>query len=241
MIFRISDKFRKNNHYHIKINYYKRLNVNKRSKKTIIVYCLLLICIILLGSTYASRTIVPDQQGQVDITTRYLSVGLVGEPILFNSTIPISELMPGSSIPYSLQILNDTEDGYDLYGKVTINRFWVNSELNNTSIELYTLSGDNYVPIEQGMIINNWIVHHMDEQEVIMIYQHPLAHGEHSSTFIDRIQVSTNITNQYKQESFYIYIWVDAVQVIAADRSIPGMWGVIPTFDDTGRIINIED
>ena len=74
-----------------------------------------------------------------------------------------------------------------------------------------------------------------------MYYTKPLASGETTANFIDSLSFATDMNNDYADEKVELAFSADAVQVIAAEDSIPSEWGVYPEFNENGEITKIVE
>lgn len=204
----------------------------------------------IIGGTLAGFN-TESEQGKTDITTKSLGIELAG------SNTPIGEgklvanvSMPGMEVEMPYCVTNNVEEGYELYTRVTIYKYWdsENAELDSTQIHLYVRDADgNKVELAadenaaEAVRVNDWFIQYADEEQVILYYAKPLAAGENTGNVLDFLMVNEKVGNAYTNQNVALEIQADAVQKIAADASIPSEWGVYPTFDADGSIVSIAE
>lgn len=194
----------------------------------------------IIGGTLAGFN-TQSEQGKTDITTKALGIDLVGE------SVEINAYMPGAAVEVPYYVVNDVEEGYDLYTRVTIYKYWSDLNLEAGKISLYTKDADgNAVELttdENGgtVRVNNWFIQYADDEQVVLYYAKPLASGEATENVLDTLIVDASIDNAYAKQKVYLDVEADAVQKIAAESSIPSEWGVYPEFDENGNIVAITE
>lgn len=190
-----------------------------------------------------------SEQGKTDITTKALGIDLVGKSVpLDKQTLVADKYLPGSEVEMPYFVTNDVEEGYDLYTRVTIYKYWEdkdNADLQSERISLYAKdsAGNAVKLVANGEVVqvNNWFVQYSDEEQVILYYAKPLASGETTGNVLDFLVVDERVDNAYVDQNVILEIQADAVQKIAAESSIPSEWGVYPQFDENGNIVAIAE
>lgn len=196
---------------------------------------------LIIGGTMAGFT-AQSEDGTADITTKQLGITLVdGKVPMAGAAEEVQIAMPGDEIPVPYRVTNDVPDGYDLYTRVTIYKYWEDRSLDAKNIQLYAGSGDAKTELTAGTKVGDWIVWYQDEEQVIAYYTRPLASGESTGNILDTLSVSSDITNEYTGQTVKLEIEADAVQKAVAESSIPAEWGVYPTFDSNGTITAIAE
>lgn len=198
---------------------------------------------LVIGGTRAGFT-TQSEAGKADISTKALGIDLKdGEVPMAAAMEEIKIAMPGDEIPVSYHVTNNVEEGYDLYTRVTIYKYWEDrdSDLDAGTIHLYAGSGDAKTELLSNTELNDWIIWYQDEEQIIAYYKKPLAPNEITTNIMDSLTVSAEITNEYTDKTVKLEIEADAVQKAVAESSIPAEWGVYPTFDANGTITAIEE
>lgn len=196
-----------------------------------------------IGGTLAGFS-TKSEQGKTDITTKSLGIVLEDEAVPLSSAIEEVKVgMPGDEVKMPYYVKNDIPDGYELYTRITIYKYWESKKenLNTQMIQVYALDGDDKVELVPGTIVNGWMVWYADDEQIIAYYTKPLACGESTSNVMDLVSIAPEITNEYTGETVMLEIKADAVQKAAAEASIPSEWGVYPSFDADGNITGIEE
>lgn len=194
----------------------------------------------IIGGTLAGFN-TQSEQGKTDITTKALGIDLIGE------SIEVDAYMPGAEVSIPYYVINDVEDGYDLYTRVTIYKYWDDLTLDANKISLYVKDANgNAVELttdENGgtVQVNNWFIQYADDEQIILYYAKPLASGEATENVLDSLIVDAKIDNAYADKKIIVEVQADAVQKIAAESSIPSEWGVYPSFDENGNIVAITE
>lgn len=219
-------------------------------KKKIVLMSIAVVLVMtaIIGGTLAGFN-TESEQGKTDITTKSLGIDLAGSQTpLGEEKLVANVSMPGAEIEMPYYITNNVQEGYELYTRVTLYKYWENEELDGTKIHLYVKdSNGNAVELtaledaDAAVRVNDWFIQYSDEEQVILYYAKPLAAGERTGNVLDLITVSPEVGNAYTNQNITLEIQADAVQKIAADASIPSEWGVYPTFDADGNIVSIAE
>lgn len=191
-------------------------------------------------------------QGKTDISTKALGIELHGGSFVLDEETLVSDAcMPGSEVAMPYYVTNNVADGYDLYTRVTIYKYW--DDVENTSLEadkisLYTKdAAGNAVELAvneenaEAVRIGDWFVQYADDEQIILYYAKPLVSGENTTNVLDYLVVDEKVGNAYTNQKVMLDVEVDAVQKIAAESSIPSEWGVYPSFDENGNIVAIAE
>ena len=198
----------------------------------------------IIGGTMAGFT-AQSEQGKTDIKTKQLGITLGdGEGVpLSDKPDDIEIRMPGEEVPAAYSVTNDVQEGYDLYTRVTIYKYWEDhpDELDPELIHLYAGKETDRQELTAGTAVNGWLIWYADAEQVIAYYTKPLATGEVTSNILDSISVSAEVDNSYTDKKVMLDITADAVQKAVAESSIPAEWGVYPEFDADGNITGIKE
>lgn len=214
-------------------------------KKKLILMCVagVLVMTAIIGGTLAGFNTSTEQKGVSNITVKGLGISLDRSNKEIGDSLETEKIIatPGGEQTLQHNVLNDVTEGYTLYTRVTINKKWSDPSLDASKIHMYAGSGDAKAELNEGNIINDWIVWYADAEQVIMYYTKPLAAEDESTNLIDSVSFDADMDNAYADAEVSISFDVDAVQEIAAADSIPAEWGVYPTFDADGNITSIEE
>lgn len=208
----------------------------------------------IIGGTLAGFN-TQSEQGKTDITTKSLGIDLTdvtgGSFNLDDQTLTATAKMPGSEVAMSYAITNNVAEGYSLYARVTVYKYWEdiqNADLEADKITLYVKDADgNNVELAQdeatdGMTrVNDWFIQYADDEQIILYYAKPLAAGESTGNVMDSLVIDQKVGNAYTNQNIVVEIEADAVQQIAAESAMPSEWGVYPSFDENGNIVSIAE
>ncbi len=211
-------------------------------KKKVMLMCIagILACTAVIGGTLAGFHTEARQQGVAQITTKSLSIELQ-EKVSAEEAASAENAGPGDEIALVRNIVNDAEDGYELYTRVTIYKSWNRDDLDSSKLRLYRDGVELVTENAEAVNDSDWILWYADDEQVVMYYRKPLAVGECTSDILSSVQIDVDINNQYVNSKFAVEFEVDAVQKIAADQAIISEWGVYPVFDENGNITSISE
>jgi len=223
-------------------------------KKKLILMCIAgaLVMTGVIGGTLAGFNTETKSKAVTDIKVNTLGIDMLGDS---DSEEPDAttkadgkdiKVVPGGDTVIQHNIKNDVEGGYDLYTRVTIDKKWADSKKENVSLDpekirVYAGTDDSKQELLAGVTVNDWIVWYSDAEQIVMYYTKPLASGETTANFIDSLSFATDMNNDYADEKVELAFSADAVQVIAAEDSIPSEWGVYPEFNENGEITKIVE
>ncbi len=201
----------------------------------------------IIGGTLAGFN-TQSEQAKTDITTKSLSIELTGENAEGRQVIE-GAYMPGSEVEIPRYVTNNVEEGYDLYTRVTIYKYWKDEpQLDAAKIHLYAKDAEGnlveLMPNEEtgeSVRINDWFIQYADAEQVILYYAKPMASGDMTANVVDSLMIDASIDNAYADKQVVVEVQADAVQKIAAESAIPSEWGVYPGFDENGNIVSIAE
>lgn len=184
-----------------------------------------------------------SKDGKAKVTTRQLNASFTQTindemiPLGENGQATIREVahMPGQVIEMPVGVVNNVNDGYDLYAKVTINKAWYNGEKKEYKLD------------PSKIIINtadskNWIIQTNDDKEqIVFIYKFPIkADKITASNFMDSIRIASDIGNSYANHEIVLDMTIDAVQTAnAKEGAVLSAWGIKLEFGDNGEILKV--
>lgn len=184
-----------------------------------------------------------SKDGKAMVTTKQLNASFtqtINEeitPLGENGKAKIREVanVPGQVVEMPVGIVNDVNDGYDLYAKVTINKAWYNGEEKEYNLDPSKIIVNTVDP-------SNWIIQMNDDQEqMVFIYKLPIKANEiTASNFMDSISLSSDIGNSYANHEVVLEMTIDAVQAAnAKEGAVLSAWGIELEFGDNGEIVKI--
>ena len=184
-----------------------------------------------------------SKDGKAMVTTKQLNASFtqtINEeitPLGENGKAKIREVanVPGQVVEMPVGIVNDVNDGYDLYAKVTINKAWYNGEEKEYNLDPSKIIVNTVDP-------SNWIIQMNDDQEqMVFIYKLPIKANEiTASNFMDSIRIASDIGNSYANHEIVLDMTIDAVQTAnAKEGAVLSAWGIELEFGDNGEIVKI--
>jgi len=200
-----------------------------------------------IGGTLAGFHTFTENEGVTNITVNSLGIEMLGvsdeADAKADADVQDIKVVPGGDTVIQHNIVNNVEGGYDLYTRVTIDKKWKDESLDSEKIHVYAGTDEDNSKTElfAGETVKEWIVWYTDAEQIVMYYTKPLAHGEETTNFIDSISFDADMKNEYADAEMELNFSADAVQVIAAEDSIPSEWGVYPVIDKNGVITAIEE
>lgn len=215
-------------------------------KKKLILMCVaaILAGTTIIGGTLAGFNTGTNDTGIVEISTKSLGIDVIqtGEATTTLEEIDSTKVVPGGKLPFVRSVVNNVEDGYELYVRVTIYKKWMDETLNHEAARLYMkdeieLTEENAAQIEKL----GWILQYQDEEQVILYYKYPLSPNETTANVLEEIGMDASLDNAYADQNLGLEIEVDAVQSIAGTDAMISEWGVYPTMDSSGTIISIAE
>lgn len=166
-----------------------------------------------------------------------------------NGTIFVDKIAPGSIIPKEVCVTNtkDTE----LYVRLTITKFWGkdSNSGNDANLEAFTKDMNK----DAGKIIlqtantagtsgsGDWILQREDKEQLVLYYTKPLAPGQNTSIFMNQIEISSDLKNEYADLGIALKMQADAVQTLKGQDAMMSEWGVLAAIDGAGNISSIEE
>lgn len=196
----------------------------------------------MIGGTLAAFQ-ATSSQGTSDITTKdlniYISENDAEGLALYQSGV--MKAMPGEIIDENLKAVFASSANYDAYICITVYKAWGDAGENSSFAKSY----DTALELDKIKIIpenaEDWIVIENDEETMTMYYKKPLSESSKTETskFINQIQISKELGNQYADLPFIIEASADAVQSIGGAEAIKSAWGVTAVLDSEKNITDI--
>lgn len=188
----------------------------------------------------------PISVGNLGVELRLDDVG--NQSYIKDNILDVDGGMPGDSYDYPLYAYNTGD--YDSYIRITLTRYWKNQADGTKNFDadagqiLLQLNGNNLQTDKDEFIeTDDWIIDARDKNKevVYMYYKMPVKAQDGTSHAIDNIKIG-NISNQdfYSNLKLKVDVEVDAIQTVAAKDAILAEWGLDVTFDNDGRISQVE-
>lgn len=158
-------------------------------------------------------------------------------------------VVPGGDYECSYSVSNNEENGYDIYVKVTIYKYWESDDATLTSEydSIYFDGNKTVYPLgleedETFRVMDNgWLLQYADEEQLVLYYTKPLAPGESSTDFMKGIHFDTEIGNAYADKTLVLEYEVTAVQRNNGEDAMAAEWGMFPEFDEDGNLTGVYE
>lgn len=139
--------------------------------------------------------------------------------------------MPGKSYVKEVAVKNTEE--VSLYARVKIRKYWIDGDGKDLGKD------PEKIRIISDEANGSWIIEDQDKEEIVMYYTKPLAAGEETSFFMNEIEISHTIGNDYADAAIRLDLTTDGVQTYAAEDAILSEWGVAAEINSDGTISRI--
>lgn len=209
----------------------------------------------MVGGTLAALDTATIDGATAEISVKSIEVSLNGadsaETVEENAEIT-SQAMPGGNYGCSYNVCNTAVDGYDIYVKVEIYKYWTDDESGVLESKYdsvyYEKDGvENVYPqeLEDAYVTENgWLVQYADEEQLILYYTKPLKTagnmGESmSANFMDGIVFDESLGNEYADKELQLEYVVTAVQANNSEAAMAAEWGMFPVFDSNGVLTGV--
>lgn len=209
-------------------------------RKKLVLLCLavILVSAAVVGGTYAGFQTETGQKGVAQITTKSLSIEINEK----KQEVRVKEnASPGDTIAFSRNIVNNAEEGYDLYTRVTIYKRWNRDGLESNKIHLYLGEKELITENSEAFGTSDWILWYEDDEQVVLYYRKPLVPGETTTEAMTALKIDADVNNAYAGAEVILEFEADAVQKTAAEEAIVAEWGVYPEIDANGYLVSISE
>ena len=234
---------------------WRRLNVKKKYLLMGVAGALVLSTMI--GGTLAAIDTATTEGATAEISVKSIGVainGAAGAEVVDGDFVLASGAVPGGSYECSYNVSNNVTDGYDIYVKVEIYKYWTDDEeciLESKYDSIYYNLSDEQKAYPQEMTDsyvteNGWLVQYADEEQIVLYYTRPLkASGntaENTSTnFMDGICFDETLGNEYADKELKLEYIVTAVQANNSEAAMAAEWGMFPVFDENGVLTGVYE
>ena len=178
------------------------------------------------------------------INTRNLKIQLTdGE----NTELPGGKLytygIPGTKFEKEVCVRNTADTA--LYTRITIKKSWGEySEKQDFEKDF-----DSDASLIDIRVSDDWLMIKSDDQgdreEIILYCRQPVLPGDTTNPFMNSIELSDKIGNEYAGKDIELQVTADGVQYLGSretdEDAMLSEWGVYPVIDEKGWIARIEE
>lgn len=218
----------------------------------------LLVVSTMVGGTLAALDTATTEGAKADISVKSIGVAMnpgSGAKTMDGSIAIENAAVPGGNYECSYNVCNDVADGYDIYVKVAIYKYWADDEggiLESKYDSIYYNSGEEKEisypqELEESYLTENgWLVQYADDEQIVLYYTKPLKASTDvaknaSTNFMDGICFDPAIGNDYANKELKLDYEVTAVQVNNSEAAMAAEWGMFPAFDEEGTLIGVYE
>lgn len=211
----------------------------------------------MIGGTLAALDTTTTEGATAEISVKSIGVavnGGTGSRTVDGDIELASAVMPGGNCSCSYNVSNDAVDGYDIYVKVEIYKYWTDDTaevLASKYDDIYYTYGEEDIVYPQELsenylTENGWLVQYADDEQMILYYTKPLkasgSEEERTSTnFMDGISFDAAMGNEYADKQLNLEYIVTAVQGNNSSDAMAAEWGMFPVFDENGVLTGIYE
>lgn len=207
-----------------------------------------------IGGTLAALNESTDEGAKAEISVKTIEIETTGTATQTEEIT--NKAMPGGRYETPMNVYNSATDGYDLYAKVEIYKYWNDAEGNLDSSVATIETGDaSYAYVDGSIagaetnaygfeVVNDWLVQYADEEQIVLYYTKPLSSdtnsAHHASTnFMDAIAFDSSIGNEYADQTLMLEYVITAVQANNGEAAMASEWGMFPVFDSNGTLVGV--
>lgn len=211
----------------------------------------------MIGGTFAALDTATTEGATAGISVKSIEVavdGTTGTESVDGDIVLVSEAVPGGEYDCYYNVRNNAPEGYDIYVKVEIYKYWTDDEndvLTSKYDSIYYNYGDEKVAYPQEckesfLAENGWLVQYADEEQIVLYYTKPLKAAGNtaestSTNFMDGISFDIAAGNEYADKNLKIEYIVTAVQANNSSEAMAAEWGMFPVFDENGVMTGIYE
>lgn len=211
----------------------------------------------MIGGTLAALDTATTEGATAEISVKSIGVavnGITGTDVVDGEIVLADGAVPGGSYDCAYNVSNNVADGYDIYVKVEIYKYWAGDEEGQLSssydIIYYDYNGEKIAyPQELDdsyLTENGWLVQYADDEQIVLYYTKPLKASSNteentSSDFMDGISFDASIGNEYADCKLQLEYVVTAVQANNSEAAMAAEWGMFPVFDENGTLMGVYE
>ena len=207
-----------------------------------------------IGGTLAALNEATDEGATAEISVKTIEVEAAGTAK--HSEKITNAALPGGVYENTMNVYNSASDGYDLYAKVEIYKYWDEAD-DTLDPAVVTIGTENvsYEYVDGSVvgaqkntygfeIVNDWLVQYVDDEQIILYYTKPLSSdinsAQHeSANFMDLIRFDASIGNEYTNQTLNLEYVITAVQANNGEDAMASEWGMFPVFDSNGTLVGV--
>ena len=219
----------------------------------------LLVVSTMVGGTLAALDTATTEGAKAGISVKSIGVSVNnadGAKTVDGSVEIKNGAVPGGNYECSYNVSNSEEDGYDIYVKVEIYKYWEDEEgvLESKYDSIYYDSIDGseeektYPQEVNGSYLteNGWLVQYADDEQIVLYYTKPLKASDDTSentstNFMDGISFDPAIGNAYANKALKLDYEITAVQANNSEAAMAAEWGMFPVFDQDGVLVGVYE
>ncbi|MBO5258953.1 MAG: hypothetical protein J6B26_01065 [Agathobacter sp.] len=211
----------------------------------------------MIGGTLAALDTVTTEGAKAEISVKSIGVSVNqanGAKTVDGSVEIKNGAVPGGNYECSYNVSNTETDGYDIYVKVAIYKYWEDEEgtLESKYDSVYFDCADGSEmaypqELEESYLTENgWLVQYADEEQIVLYYTNPLKASDDvkentSTNFMDGISFDPALGNAYANKELKIDYEITAVQANNSKAAMAAEWGMFPVFDKDGVLLGVYE
>lgn len=209
----------------------------------------------MIGGTLAALDTTTTEGATAEISVKSIGVAVNGGSGTSDGEIELAaDVVPGGNCICAYNVSNDAADGYDIYVKVEIYKYWTDDseEILESQYDdiYYTCGGENIAyPQELNesyLTENGWLVQYADEEQIVLYYTRSLKASGNiedkvSTNFMDGISFDAAMGNEYADKELKLDYMITAVQANNSSDAMAAEWGMFPVFDENGVLTGIYE
>ena len=208
----------------------------------------------MIGGTLAALDTATTEGATADISVKSIGVTMnnaSGSDVVDGSIVLDAGAVPGGDYACSYNVSNNVADGYDIYVKVEIYKYWAEDALESKYDSIFFNYDDEKVTYPQEMeesyfTENGWLVQYADDEQIVLYYTKPLKASDDvalntSTNFMDGISFDEALGNAYTNKKLNLEYVVTAVQANNSEAAMAAEWGMFPVFDENGVLTGVYE
>lgn len=213
----------------------------------------------MIGGTLAALDTATTEGAKAEISVKSIGVSVNqadGASTVDGSVEIKNGAVPGGNYECSYNVSNTESEGYDIYVKVAIYKYWEDEEgiLESKYDSIYydcadgSEKGKTYPQeLEENYLTENgWLVQYADEEQIVLYYTKPLKATDNtlentSTNFMDGISFDPALGNAYANKELKLDYEITAVQANNSEAAMAAEWGMFPIFDEDGVLVGVYE
>lgn len=213
----------------------------------------------MIGGTLAALDTATNEGAKAEISVKSIGVSVnnsAGADTVDGSIEVKKGAVPGGNYECSYNVSNSEADGYDIYVKVAIYKYWEDEEgiLESKYDSVYYDCVDGSreektypQELEDSYLTENgWLVQYADDEQIVLYYTKPLKASDNiaentSTNFMDGISFDPGLGNAYANKALKLEYEITAVQANNSEAAMAAEWGMFPVFDGDGILVGVYE